>query len=196
MLRTREHGFTLVEMLVVVAVLAVLATFAVPKLFTAMNASRQAQVESDLRTIHEALEHHYLDHGNYPVKLKDLVTRGYLKPGANFRSPVSRYFYFYAVDNNTQVNPSQARNYVLGAPGKDAEEEIALRRSGPLPRGHRPDQRARAWVDSPLDATDALLNLFENETDEDPMGNVPGNLANFRTSCQSGSLVPCDLITN
>lgn len=79
MLRTRERGFTLVELLVAVAIAALLLAIAVPKVMAASNRSKEAAVERDLKNIHDALEGHYTDLGYYPNKLGDLVKWGYLK---------------------------------------------------------------------------------------------------------------------
>lgn len=193
MKRAGVRGFTLVELLVVVAVVAILATLAAPKMFDAINASRQAKVERDLRTIQDALERHYTDHSYYPRKFKDLVDRGYLKRGTNFRSPVSGHWYFYAVDDNRYADSPRA--YALGAPEKNAEEENDLYPGRPLPKGRNPMFNALAWLSySGLHG----LNLYTDDSAPTPIPNsspLPVNLAHYRTSCQ-GASTTCDLITN
>lgn len=192
--RACVRGFTLVELLVTASIVILLGTFAVPKAFAAMYSSREAQVNQDLQTIQDALEQHYLDLNYYPNKLNDLVDRGYLQPGANFKSPISGYWYFYAVDDNYDTERFRAKAYALGAPGKDSASISLpqLHHSGPLPKGRRPDWRAWAWLHANGGST---LFLYDQDDQTSIDSNLPKNLAFYRTSCQ-GSAEECDLITN
>lgn len=192
-----QGGFTLVELLVVVTIISLLAVFAVPKAVLAIAETRQARVSADLSEIQKALERHYTDLGYYPVKLNDLKTRGYLKRQTTFKHPISHYYYFYAVDDNRNDaygQATRAQAYALGAPGRDASPNNHLYHGGPLPRGYRPDHRARAWLH--YDSGQGL-NLYAPDDSGLPLGaNLPAQLGRYRTSCQSGSSSPCDLITN
>jgi prepilin-type N-terminal cleavage/methylation domain-containing protein len=192
--RRYQHGFTLVELLVVVSVIALLAVFAIPRAYTAFNSAKQARVAKELKTIHDAVELHYAVHNYYPVKLDDLITRGYIKPGTNFKSPVSGYWYFYAVDDNRNTDEFRAHAYVLGAPGRDAGEENDLYHSRPLPKGRRPDWRAFAWL---YYSGAQGLNLYAAGDVGTPIDtDLPANLSDYRTSCQPGSATICDVWAN
>lgn len=59
-------GFTLVEMLVAVAIIALLAALAVPRLWDAIGQARDTQGTADLRTIAAALDRYFSDHLIYP----------------------------------------------------------------------------------------------------------------------------------
>jgi type II secretion system protein G len=61
-----KNGFTLVEMLVVVAVLALLAALAVPPALSSLERARLARVVADLQTVEVALEAYRTDHKAYP----------------------------------------------------------------------------------------------------------------------------------
>ncbi len=61
-----QKGFTLVELLVAVAVIAILAAIALPNFLEAQARARVSRVKSDLRTIATALEAYYVDHNHYP----------------------------------------------------------------------------------------------------------------------------------
>ncbi len=89
-------GFTLVELLVVMAVLGLLAALVTPTLTAAIERGRVARVGSDLRQIEIALEVYYSDHRRYPpVRVScnqddrdhwcqlplELADGGYLPPG-------------------------------------------------------------------------------------------------------------------
>ena len=73
------HGFTLVELMIVVAIVGILATLAVPSYQMSLVKAREAALRQDLFTIRELLDHHRSDHGKYPPSLEGLVAMGYLR---------------------------------------------------------------------------------------------------------------------
>ena len=73
------HGFTLVELLVVLAILAMLLTLAVPKYFSSIERAKEATLKQDLTTLRESLDKFYADTGQYPKTLDDLVDKKYIR---------------------------------------------------------------------------------------------------------------------
>jgi len=61
-----KKGFTLIELLVVVAIIGVLASVVLSALGDARAKARDARRESDIKTIQNALELYYINHGQYP----------------------------------------------------------------------------------------------------------------------------------
>ena len=61
-----KRGFSLIELLVAVAVLALLAALAAPPLLASIERGRVARVLVDLQTVEVALEAYRTDHGHYP----------------------------------------------------------------------------------------------------------------------------------
>jgi len=61
-----KNAFSLIELLVVVAVLGLLAALAAPPAFSAIQRARVGKVLLDLRTVEAALEAYRTDHGHYP----------------------------------------------------------------------------------------------------------------------------------
>jgi general secretion pathway protein G len=72
-------GFTLVELLVVLAILALLLTLAVPRYFSGIERAKEATLRQDLNTLRESIDKFYADTGQYPNKLEDLVARKYIR---------------------------------------------------------------------------------------------------------------------
>jgi len=65
-MRRGQNGFTLVEMLVVITIIGILATLAIPNLTKARNKAKEAEVKANLHVIQTALERFYTDNGQYP----------------------------------------------------------------------------------------------------------------------------------
>lgn len=79
-MRPRQaSGFTLIEMMVVMAIVATLLTLALPRYFHSVERSREAVLKHDLRTLRDAIDKHLADRGRYPQTLDDLVERRYLR---------------------------------------------------------------------------------------------------------------------
>jgi general secretion pathway protein G len=75
----RRRGFTLVELLVVMAIIATLLTIAVPRYFRSLQRSREAVLKQDLTTLRESIDKFYGDTGKYPQTLAVLVEKKYLR---------------------------------------------------------------------------------------------------------------------
>ena len=74
-----RRGFTLLELLVVMAIIATLLTIAVPRYFRSLERSREAVLKQDLTTLRESIDRFYGDTGAYPQTLQALVERRYLR---------------------------------------------------------------------------------------------------------------------
>jgi len=72
-------GFTLVELLVVLAILAMLLTLAVPKYFSSLERAKEAALQQNLNTVRENIDKFYADKGRYPESLEDLVALKYIR---------------------------------------------------------------------------------------------------------------------
>ena len=63
---SNRKGFTLVELLVVVAIIGILAAIAVPRFTDASNSAKVAKIQADLRTIDSAIAIYYAKNNAYP----------------------------------------------------------------------------------------------------------------------------------
>lgn len=76
---TSRRGFTLIEMLVALAVLAMLLSLALPRYFMGLDRARETLLVENLRTTRDALDQFHSDQGRYPESLDELVARKYLR---------------------------------------------------------------------------------------------------------------------
>ena len=75
----RLKGFTLVELMVVLAVIALLLSVVVPDYMGRMRRAEEAVLQENLALMRDALDKHYADAGKYPTSLEELVAKRYLR---------------------------------------------------------------------------------------------------------------------
>jgi general secretion pathway protein G len=76
--RNTPLGFTLVELLVVLSIIALLLTLALPRYFTSLERAKEATLKHDLNTVRDGLDKYFSDNGKYPSSIDDLVEHKYL----------------------------------------------------------------------------------------------------------------------
>ena len=89
---SRNHkrgGFTLVELLIVVIILAILAAIVVPQFATSTDDAKEAALDSTLANIRDVLDLYFAQHGEYPAALPDGKTAANTQ--ATFISQLSLY---------------------------------------------------------------------------------------------------------
>lgn len=74
----RIAGFTLVELLVVLSILALLLSLAVPRYFSGVQRAKEQALKQQLATTRKALDEFFSDQGQYPDTLQELVDKHYL----------------------------------------------------------------------------------------------------------------------
>ena len=100
--RACQQAFTLIEMLVVMSIVALLLTLAVPRYFSSVDKAKDVVLVENLRLIRLSLDKFYADKGRYPENLEELVEKKYLRS--------------VPVDPITESN----RNWIL-IPGPEAD---------------------------------------------------------------------------
>lgn len=72
-------GFTLIEMLVVMSIVALLLTIALPRYFGSLGKAKDTVLQENLQVIRATLDKYYADKGQFPDTLSDLVEQKYLR---------------------------------------------------------------------------------------------------------------------
>lgn len=75
----RPAGFTILELIIVIAVIGILATIALPALRNLPRRANEAALRTNLRTFRDLIDQYYGDKGTYPPSLDELVGEGYLR---------------------------------------------------------------------------------------------------------------------
>jgi len=75
----RRRGFTLIELMVVMAIVATLLTLALPRYFGSLDKSKEAVLKENLYQMREAISRYYADKGKYPESLEGLASEKYLR---------------------------------------------------------------------------------------------------------------------
>ncbi len=74
-----RNGFTLVELLVVMAIIALLLALAVPRYFKSVTRAEETVLRENLTLMRDAVDKYYADNAKYPPDLQELVTKRYLR---------------------------------------------------------------------------------------------------------------------
>jgi general secretion pathway protein G len=77
--KTRPRGFTMIELVIVMAMLGLLLSLALPQYMATLERGREQVLQQNLAALREALDKFYGDRGRYPDTLEDLVTQRYLR---------------------------------------------------------------------------------------------------------------------
>ncbi len=75
----RPNGFTLIEMLVVLAIVALLLTLALPRYFQSIDSAKETILVENLRISRDAIDKFYADTSRYPNSLEELAEKKYLQ---------------------------------------------------------------------------------------------------------------------
>jgi len=72
-------GFTLIEMMVVMAMIAALIAIAVPRYFDGLQRTKETALKQNLKEMRDAIDDYHADKGIYPGSLEALVNERYLR---------------------------------------------------------------------------------------------------------------------
>lgn len=78
-LRSRQRGFTLLEIIIVITIITILIAISVPIYTQHLRHAREVVLKEDLYHMRNSIEQYTQDKNKAPQDLSDLVTGGYLK---------------------------------------------------------------------------------------------------------------------
>jgi general secretion pathway protein G len=77
--RSHQAGFTLIELMIVMALISVLAGMGVVQYRNSVQHTQESVLRTDLFRMRDAIDQYYADKNKYPASLETLVSDGYMR---------------------------------------------------------------------------------------------------------------------
>ena len=77
--RRRRRGYTLIELIIVMAIISILMAIAIPQYQKSLRRTKETMLHSHLQTLRTVIDEFTFDKKKAPQTLQDLVTEGYLR---------------------------------------------------------------------------------------------------------------------
>jgi general secretion pathway protein G len=77
--RPRQSGFTLVELMIVISIIAILLAVAVPNYTQSLRHANESVLKQDLFSLRSSIDNYTMDKAKAPQSLDELVSAGYLR---------------------------------------------------------------------------------------------------------------------
>ncbi len=78
MIHSKQKGFTLIELIIVFAMIGILVGLALPQFKTSMTKAHESAMKENLFQLRKLIQQYYMDKGKYPLTLQALVDENYL----------------------------------------------------------------------------------------------------------------------
>lgn len=75
----KKKGFTFVELMAVMAIIATIIAIAMPRYFQGLERTKETALKQNLKEMRDAIDHYHADKGEYPNDLQTLVAERYLR---------------------------------------------------------------------------------------------------------------------
>lgn len=110
--RLSQRGFTLIELMVVIAIVVILMSIAIPRYERSIQHARETVLKEDLTTLRSVIDQYTLDKQKAPQSLQELVDAGYLRqipkdPITNSRES------WVPVTDDTIMSPDQTQPGIM-----------------------------------------------------------------------------------
>jgi len=134
-----EHGFTLIELMIVIVIIGILATLLIPRIMERPEEARRIKAKADIKTIESALKLYKIDTGSYPTTeqgLEALIKKpdtppipkkwrdgGYLEGDAIPKDPWGNPYYYTASGTSgaSGLSGTSGRDYEIISYGHDGQ---------------------------------------------------------------------------
>ena len=125
----KERGFSLIELLIVVAIIGILAAITIPNLLNALDRSKQKRTMADIRYVGTAVEEYAIDNTFYPAQASEADVAASSLPAA-----LDVYYIRTVPAQDGWTFPlryaSDQREYTIGSLAKDGASGGSLSLSG------------------------------------------------------------------
>lgn len=108
-LKKKKKGFTLLELLVVLAILAILIAIAIPVYKNQKEKAAITAHNANVRVLETAVENYRQDTGDYPATVKELEDKGYIKSVPNVPASEELKGKSYSITNG-KIEPGEIHN--------------------------------------------------------------------------------------
>ena len=121
---TTVPGFTLLELMVVLTLILILASFAIPTYQRAIWRAREAVLREDLYTMRKLIDEYTLDKQYPPTTLDDLVSAGYMRGGVPVDPFMGSNQSWQVVTEDVPLSPTQVASGIVDV--HSGSDEISL----------------------------------------------------------------------
>ena len=111
-----EQGFTLIELMIVIAIIGILAAVAIPQLTGVRGEANVSAVQSELKNLQTSLEMYYVQNSSYPGALTDMSD---ISSGDDILSGPQGQSYNYSAGGSNQT-------YTIDWTSADGNYEVGL----------------------------------------------------------------------
>lgn len=136
--RSGIQGFTLIEMLVVLGIIALLATLVAPQVIKYLSKAKTDTATAQIKNLQSAIELYFLDTGQYPSSSEGLLNLLKAPDGlVNWNGP-------YLKSKEGLIDP-WGKPYVYVVPGKNSDYDLLSYGLDAVPGGEGENRDISAW---------------------------------------------------